>query len=142
MCKEHNVREGFGEKGVIRLAIESQFETSQREADYYLDIEYLPHIGDKVAKFSDAKAMGSSGKVHIPDNPWGRRLHHFLTKFPSSQFKDDGPDVVSLFCRAAKDMVWSVEKVTKKRKKGIEMYSWEWLTHNEHEKKEEPSHWN
>jgi len=142
MCKRHNVREGFGEKGIIRLAIESQFETSQREANYYLDIEYLPHIGDKVAKFSDAQAMGSSGKVHIPDNPWGQRLHHLLTKFPSSQFKDDGPDVLSLFCRAAKDMVWSEEKVTVKRKKGVEFGSWAWLTYTEHEKKEEPSHWN
>lgn len=140
LCKDHNVREGFGEQGVIRRAIENQFDSQQRDANYYLDIEYLPHIGDKVAKFSDAKAMGSAGRVHIPNTPWGHRLHKLLTVFPSTQFKDDGPDVLSLFCRATKDMVWSVEKVTKPKAKGIVFGSVEWLEYNE-QPKEAASQW-
>ncbi len=136
LCKDHNVRSGFGETGLIRRAIESQFQTSQKEANYWLDIEYLPHIGDKVAKFSDAKAMGASGKVHIPDTPWGRRLHNQLCAFPSIAMKDDGPDVLALFCRGAKDMVWSTAKITRKRKKGVVFGSVEWLEYNDKPAKE------
>jgi predicted phage terminase large subunit-like protein len=136
LCKDHNVKNGFGETGIIRRAIESQFVTQQREAEYWLSIEYLPHIGDKIAKFAEAKAMGSAGKVHIPDTPWGRRLHNQLCAFPSPAEKDDGPDVLALFCRAAKDMVWSREKVTRPPRKGVQFGSWEWLTHNERNRPE------
>ena len=137
--KKWNVRNGFGEMGIIRRSIEAQWETQQREHKYYMMIEYLPHIGDKIAKFSDAKALGASGKIHIPDCPWGRRLVQQLCVFPSPGKKDDGVDVLSLLARGTKDMVWSKERVTKEPDKGIVWGSWEWLTYND-EKPKEKSH--
>jgi hypothetical protein len=80
--------------------------------------------------------MGASGKVHIPDTPWGRRLHNQVCVFPSNAHKDDGADVLALFCRAAKDMVWSKEKVTRPPRKGVEFGSWAWLTLNDGPKQE------
>lgn len=131
MCKENHVRSGFGEQGIIRRAIESQFEQQQREHGYWLDIEYLPHIGDKVAKFADIRAMGAAGRVHLPNTPWGHRVHKQMTVFPSPGEKDDAVDVMALFGRAAKNMKWSRKNVTKAKSKGIEFGSWEWLTYNE-----------
>ena len=127
LCKKWNVRNGFGEMGIIRRAIESQFEMQQRLMNYYLFVQYMPHIGDKVAKFADAKALGIAGKIHIPDCPWGRRLVKQLVVFPSSAEKDDAVDVLALFARATKDMVWSPQKVTKPKSKGLIFGSWEWL---------------
>ena len=75
--------------------------------------------------------MGSAGKVHIPDTPWGRRLHKQLCAFPSLVVKDDGPDVLALFARAAKNMVWSRELVTRPASKGVVFGSVAWLEYND-----------
>jgi predicted phage terminase large subunit-like protein len=136
--KKWNVRQGFGEMGIIRRAIEAQWEMQQRETGYYMMIDYLPHIGDKIAKFADAKALGAAGKIHIPDCPWGRRLVQQLCVFPSPGKKDDAVDVLSLMARGTKNMVWSKERVTAAPAKGIVWGSWEWLTYNDDKHKEKP----
>lgn len=128
MCKRWNVRQGFGEPGIIRRAIEAQFEMVQRDSRYYLSISYLPHIGDKVARFADAKALGAAGRIHIPDCPWGHRLVKQLCVFPSPGVKDDAVDALSLLARGTRDMVWSPAKVTKPKNKGLVFGSWEWIT--------------
>ena len=111
-----------------RQAIKPQFQMRQRQKDVYLSIEYLPTIGDKVARFQSFRGMASSGKLWIPRCPWGERLVNQLCVFPGRSH-DDAVDVCSLFGRGLENMVWSRDKVPEPPKRGLKFGTWEWLTH-------------
>jgi len=127
LAKRHGVRNGFGEEGLIRRAIEPQFKMRQRIRKHYMNIRYLPHIGDKTAKFQSFRGIASAGKLHIPRCPWGERLVSHLCVFPDSRTPDDGPDVCALFGRGTENMIWSKEKITPERMRGLKFGSVEWL---------------
>jgi predicted phage terminase large subunit-like protein len=129
LCKRHGVRNGFGEEGLIRRAIEPQFKMRQRTRGINVGIKYMPTIGDKVARFQNFRGLGSSGKVHIPRCPWGERLVAQLCDFPGRS-KDDGVDVCALFGRATDQMIWSRQAVTVVRDEGLKFGSVEWLMHD------------
>lgn len=128
---------GFDESGLIEKAIKPQFMMRQRQRKQYLPIEYLPTIGDKTARFQSFRGMASSGKLYVPECPWGRRLVDQLCVFPGRSH-DDAVDVCSLFGRGLEGMIWSQEKIPQPVKKGIEFGSWEWLTYNDRPKQKEP----
>ena len=128
---------GFDESGLIEKAIKPQFLMRQRQRKIYLPVEYLPTIGDKVARFQSFRGMASSGKLHVPDCPWGRRLVDQLCVFPGRSH-DDAVDVCSLFGRGLEGMIWSREKIPTPVKKGVTFGSWEWLTYNDRKKNEGP----
>jgi len=129
MCKRWNCKRGFNEKGIIQKAIEPLFKQRQRQLGINVKIEYLPSIGDKIARFQNFRGMGSSGKVHVPDCPWGHRLVDQLCVFPGRSL-DDAVDVCSGFGRGLEGMVWSkVMAIPEEKKKGLVFGSWEWLTH-------------
>lgn len=140
LCKKWGVRQGFGEKGLIQKAIEPQFQHKKRQLKHQISMKYLPTITKKEARFWSFRALGASGKVHIPDCPWGRRLHEQLCAFPQKRrgYHDDGVDVCSLFGRGLQNMKWSRAKVPTKRKSGVVFGSWEWLTMGSEETEEHP----
>jgi len=140
LAKRWNAKQGFDEAGTIEKAIKPQFRMIMRQKDFYLDIMYLPTVGGhghsggnaKVAKFQSFRGMASSGKLHIPNCPWGHRLVDQLAVFPG-RTHDDGVDVCSLFGRGLEDMIWSRELVPQEPEKGMVFGSWEWLTHGTEE---------
>ncbi len=137
LADKHGVRRGFGEVGVIRRAIEPQFRTMKRERrgregcrfSPSLEIEYLPHIGDKQAKLDAFLSMCSAGMVHFPDHTcaWAERVLTQLENFPDTRFKDDAVDVCGLFGRAVSDMVWSKEESMPAPEPALKFGSMAWL---------------
>lgn len=131
-----HVREGFDESGTIEKAIKPQFEMRKRIRGIQLRIHYLPTVGNKVARFQSFRGMGSSGKVHIPDCPWGRRLVDQLCAFREGATIDDAVDVCSGFGRGLQNMMWQREKVSAPRREGLKFGSWEWLCYEEGAKRQ------
>jgi len=117
---------GFDEAGLIEKALKPMFQQRMRQKGIYLGIDYLPTIGDKVARFQSFRGLASSGKLWIPRCPWGERLVNQLCVFPGRTY-DDAVDVCSLFGRGLENMTWSQERVPVERKKGMVFGSWEWL---------------
>jgi len=135
MSKQHGIRQGFAEKGVIQHATESVIKLVrkelEREGDRHarrVEVEYLSHIGDKVAKFQAFKRLAMSGKVHIPDNSWGRRLVDLLEAFPDSRYHDDAPDVCAHMGRAAADTRWVTPRREPTDEPDLKFGTWKWLT--------------
>lgn len=132
------VRVGYGEVGVIRNAIEPLLKRMKRERrgqkgcnhSPTLRMEYLPHIGDKVAKFQSFKGMAQGGMVHIPSCEWGERVVRMLEQFPDPRVHDDVPDTCGLFGRAVDAMTWARPEEPEHRKEGLKFGSWAWLTYN------------
>lgn len=127
LASKWHVTQGFDERGLIEKAIKPQFAMRSRQRKVYLSIDYLPTIGDKVARFQSFRGMASSGKLHVPRCPWGERLVNQLVAFPGRSF-DDAVDVCSLFGRGLEGMVWSRDKVPSKPQVGVKFGSWAWLT--------------
>ncbi len=128
---------GFDESGLIEKAIKPQFNQRQRQTGIYLSIDYLPTIGDKVARFFSFRGLASSGKLWVPRCPWGERLVNQLCVFPGRS-KDDAVDVCSLFGRGLEGMLWSKDRVPSEPKKGLVFGSWDWIcTGTDGEPKEE-----
>lgn len=126
LAKTWGVRNGFGESGIIRRAIEPQIKYWMRKKQYRMHIEYLPYMGEKVAKFEAFRGLGAGGLVHVMDTPWGRRIEDRLVDFPD-RGKDDTADVCANFGRATESMVWSKARCQKKKKPGLQFGSWEWI---------------
>jgi predicted phage terminase large subunit-like protein len=128
MSKRWRATEGFDESGVIEKAIKPQFQQMQRTRQTYLSIDYLPTIGDKVARFQSFRGLASRGQLWVPNCPWGHRLVEQLCIFPGKA-RDDAVDVCSLFGRGLEGMLWSKAKVPQEPKKGLKFGSWDWITH-------------
>jgi predicted phage terminase large subunit-like protein len=94
--KKHNVLCSFGEKGVIRRAVEPLFRTLSKKLNCYPRLEWLIRSGDKVAMARAFQGLAASGKVHIPRCGWGDRLIEQIVAFPAGKH-DDGVDVLALF---------------------------------------------
>ena len=77
----------FNEGGVIRRAIEPFLIKRRRERRIYGRTEWITPISDKATRARSLQAMAASGKVTLPDTPYGHRLLGDLLKFPRS--KDD-----------------------------------------------------
>jgi len=130
LCIRHGVRNGFNEEGQIRRAIEPAMRMAMRRRKHILHTKYLPTIGNKVARFQNFRAIAANGQLYLPKTPWADRLVKHLCDFPSNRTPDDGPDVCGLFGRGLEGMVWSRERVTRPRKRGIVFGSVEWLEYN------------
>jgi predicted phage terminase large subunit-like protein len=128
LAKRWRAISGFDEKGLIEKAIKPQFEMRQRQLDIYLPTEYLPTIGDKVARFQSFRGIASAGKLHVPRCPWGERLVDQLCVFPGRSH-DDAVDVCSLFGRGLEEMIWSEDPPLPPEPEKLQFGSWKWLTH-------------
>lgn len=129
LAKRWGATHGFDERGLIEKAIKPAFMMRQRQMNIFMHIEYLPTVGNKIARFQSFRHMGSSGKVWIPRCPWGERLVDQLCSFRAGSTRDDAVDVCSGFGRGLNDMMWSREKVPEEKKKGLVFGSWAWVVH-------------
>ncbi len=88
LVKRHKPYGVFGEKGVIRRAIEPFLMKRSRKRKIYARFEWLARTADKQVKGRPFQAMAASGKVHIPYGPWGDRLIEQLVSFPAGKHDD------------------------------------------------------
>lgn len=134
MARRNGVRRGFGEVGIIRRAIEPAFKRAQREARYPINIEYLPHIGDKIAKAQSFRALAMSGKVRFPANcPWADLVIDLLCAFPAVAHDDD-IDVCGLFGRALDEMAYATLPGEPEKDTALKPYSVAWLNYGTEQK--------
>jgi predicted phage terminase large subunit-like protein len=123
----HGVTYGFGESGVIRHAIEPAFRRRKRDLGLRLHIEYLKNAGSKSRRILSFQSLAHSGKVFIPETPWGDRLIQKLCEFPFGK-NDDAADVCSLVGRSGDFVRWSAAKVARAPRVEPRFGSWDWLT--------------
>lgn len=98
----------YGESGVIEKAIEPETNRQMRDRQKqgkaaWTVMEYLPSIGDKIARVATFRARVKAGMVHLPRKPWAYALVDQLCAFPMGKF-DDKADVCGLFGRALDKM--------------------------------------
>lgn len=89
----------FGEKGVIRRAIEPALIKRMEERRTFCRLEWLPAIADKTAMARNIQARASMGKIFFPKNArWKSHVLGNLLSFPAGRH-DDSVDVLSLLGR-------------------------------------------
>lgn len=99
MIRQHKPVWWFGEKGTQENAVKAVRRLLEGEEETFANYEYLPHIGDKVAKVQAFRALCRAGRVRFPRNrPWATRLVDQLCNFPRGRW-DDGVDVCGLLGR-------------------------------------------
>jgi len=93
MGKQWEPQQWFDEGGVIRNATEPLKARMQAEAGKYIAVDYLPSIGDKIARVASFRGRASAGKVFLPKRAsWVTRLLDQLCSFPFARY-DDAVDV-------------------------------------------------
>ncbi len=134
LVEQHQIRQAFAEKGVIQHATESTIKLMSKDwrkaGDRYApraSIEYLSHIGDKVAKFQAFRGLAMSGKVHIPQCAWGKRIVDMLAVFPDSRYHDDVPDACAHAGRAAADTRWATPRREVEPEPELKPFTRKWL---------------
>jgi predicted phage terminase large subunit-like protein len=128
LCRKNGVRRGFGEVGIIRRAIEPAFKRAQRDEKYPINVEYLPAIGDKIAKVQSFRALAMSGQVRFPRTPWADLVIDLLCAFPAVSHDDD-IDVCGLFGRALDEMAFASLPAEDEPDTSLKPYSVAWLMH-------------
>lgn len=131
LAKASKTRRGFGEMGQIRKAIEPWFQQAKKKAGVRLEIVYLPHIGDKVAKVQSFRAMAAAGEVAILEGEWGDELIKELCDFPKPGVPDDQVDACGLFGRGLEGIVWAREREADVKEAVIKPFTWAWLTYKD-----------
>ena len=115
LIKQHKPLWWFGEKGGQENSVNPVRRLLQKEDNMFANYEYLPHIGDKVAKVQAFRALVKEGRVRFPrGNPLVKRLVDLLVNFPRTRF-DDGVDVCGLLGRGIADMVPAEKPAVAKR---------------------------
>jgi len=98
LVKRHRPLCEFAEVGVIRRATEGLLKRTRRARRAIGRIEWVSHIGDKVANARALQNMASMGQVGIPNGDAGDRLLEQLLKFPAAAH-DDGVDMAAMIAR-------------------------------------------
>ncbi len=106
-----------GESGVIRRAVEPFMVKRMRKRKIYSRLEWLPTIGDKMARARAFQALASMGKVYFPRTEWADAVISQLLRFPAGAF-DDKVDTCGLIGRAI-NQTWAARKPKKHKTKPI-----------------------
>jgi predicted phage terminase large subunit-like protein len=93
--KRKGFLKAFGEKGVIRNAVEPFLKQSMTDAKAYCSMEWITRNRDKVAMASAFRGLLEQGKVSIPLTDWGEDIVTELLKFPAGEH-DDQVDMCTL----------------------------------------------
>jgi predicted phage terminase large subunit-like protein len=89
----------FGEKGVIKLAIEASLRNRMEQRHAWCRLEWLPSTHDKVVRARPFQSLAASGKVYVPYLAWWKAdVLGQLLRFPAGMH-DDIVDVCSLIGR-------------------------------------------
>jgi hypothetical protein len=100
LVARHRPLAEFGEAGMPRRASEGLITRIRRERRIPGGlVDWLPTIGDKVARASSLRAMASMGRVGLPANDYGDRLLAQFLGFPAAKY-DDAVDMCGLMARA------------------------------------------
>lgn len=126
----------YGEKGVIEKAIGPETNRQMRDRQKqgkpaWTVMEYLPTVGDKIARVASFRARAKAGCVHLPRKPWAYALVDQLCAFPMGRF-DDKVDVCGLFGRALDEMADAHKPVKTERPKGPAPFTGDWLERLDH----------
>lgn len=95
LCVEYKPLTCYGEKGVIKSAMEPILNKRMSERKNYVNFEWIARNKDKQAMAQAFRARASMGKVYIPFTEWGERLINQLCAFPTGKH-DDAVDVCAL----------------------------------------------
>jgi predicted phage terminase large subunit-like protein len=88
-----------GEAGVIRRSVEPTLKLRMRQRKVIRPLEWLPHIGDKLAKARNFQALAASGSIHFPRIQWADEVIEECIKFPGGP-RDNKLDACGLIGRA------------------------------------------
>jgi predicted phage terminase large subunit-like protein len=89
----------FGEKGVIKLAVEASLRNRMEERHAWCRLEWLPSMHEKTARARPFQRIAASGKVYVPYLAgWKADVLGQLLRFPAGMH-DDVVDVCSLIGR-------------------------------------------
>ena len=134
MVRQHEPERWFGEKGTQENAVRPVRRLLSREGDTFASYEYLPTIGDKVARVQAFRAMAREGRIHVPKNrPWAKRLVDQLVNFPKARF-DDGVDVCGLLGRGIDD-TRVADKPSVSKRTGPKPFTKEWLERSDRQRR-------
>ena len=98
LVKRHKPLCEFAEVGVIRRSIEGFLKQKRRERKAIGRIEWMPHIGDKLANARALQGMAEMGLIGISSTPYGDHLLEQLLKFPAGKH-DDAVDMCAMMAR-------------------------------------------
>jgi hypothetical protein len=98
LVKRHKPTCEFAEVGVIRRAVEGFLRAERRKRKAWGHIEWVPHIGDKLANARALQGMAEMGLVGIANTDHGDWLLEQLTGFPTAKH-DDGADEAAMIAR-------------------------------------------
>lgn len=88
-----------GEGGVIRRAVEPFLKKRMAQRKVYCRLEWLPTIGDKMARSRSFQGLASMKKVYFPYTDWAEDVISQLLRFPAG-VHDDKVDTCGLIGRA------------------------------------------
>lgn len=126
-------RTWFGERIVIETSISAERLRYMRERNSFVHIELLSTHQNKEAKAAGFAARAEYGAVFLPEKAaWVPDLLNELCTFPAGKH-DDQVDVCGLIGRAM-DVMVARESRDEAKKKGVEPFTWAWLTANDKEK--------
>ena len=106
----------FLEVGVIRRATEGPLNRMRKQTKAWGRIEWMPHIGDKVANARALQDLSEMGMVGIANNEFGDAVLEELLKFPGGKHDDD-VDMCALIARAVDEMHPRVMPTKQEKKK-------------------------
>jgi hypothetical protein len=125
LVRKHKPMCEFAEVGIIRRAIEGMMTRKRRELKAYGRIEWISHIGDKVANARALQDLSEMGQVGIATGEFGDAILENLIKFPAGRHDDD-VDMCALMARVideAHPRVISAPKTEKKTDKWNKAFS-------------------
>jgi predicted phage terminase large subunit-like protein len=94
----------FGEKGVIKNAIEPLLNRRMRDRGVYARLEWMPTTSDKLARGRALQAWAASGRVVLPkSSPWVEEMVDELTKIGGGGRYWDKFDALAHFFLAIDD---------------------------------------
>lgn len=140
MVKAHGIVAWFDEGGVIRHAVQPLMTRMMQDSGTWVHVEYLPTIGDKVARLASFRGRVSQRKVHMPAGvAWAVRLVDQLCAFPMARY-DDGADACGNLGRGL-DFIANAEPDKPKPKPAPEPFTDEWFElRHQHSSPEERHH--
>jgi predicted phage terminase large subunit-like protein len=103
-----------GEAGIIRRSVEPTLKRRMRQRRVIRRLEWLPHIGDKLAKARSFQALTNTGCVYMPYTQWANEVIEECVKFPGGR-RDNKLDACGLIGRAI-NQVWAPTVVKPKTK--------------------------
>lgn len=123
LVKEHSPLTSYGEKGVIRKAIEPLLSKMSEERKIYGHFDWIARTANKVAMAQPFRARAAAGKVYIPYTEWGDRLINHLCAFPAGKM-DHSVDVCALIGLVLDEIIGEAkpEPEPEKRRKDYSNY--------------------